>query len=177
MKANGRMFPLLGLLSALVVGALVLPACEEEDDQEPSPTPSPTVEVTTPTPTPTEVITPTPTPTELTCPETPNIIRPEPNQAVPMLTQVEVEAGDSDLYVLVRPIPDDPKQKYWVQARPTSAGNCRWISDPVYVGVATDRPGLPFALCAVVTEESLSRGQSLRELPQGPSHCIDVTRQ
>jgi hypothetical protein len=98
-----------------------------------------------------------------------------------MATEVELEVklpetGDKQPYVLVRPIPDDPKQDYWVQATPTSAGNCRWISDPVYVGQETDPSGLPFRVCAIVTDETLSRGQRLHELPQGPSHCIDVTR-
>lgn len=191
MKANGRTFPVVGVLSALVVGALLVASCDG-GGEEITPTASPTAEVVTATPPPTEIVTATPPPTEVLtatppptevlCPDTPRILRPEENDAVPMATQVEVEVEepgehDKHLYVLVRPIPDDPNQKYWVQARPTSAGNCRWISNPVYVGVETDSPGLPFALCAIVTDEILSRGESLRELPQGLSHCIDVTRQ
>jgi hypothetical protein len=191
MKPNRRASPVLGLLSALAVGALVLAACDDGAEQ-PTATATPTVEVPTPTPTPTQAVTeipptteiPTPTPRtpEVACPETPRIVWPQPNDAVPMTIKVELEvglpeSGDKQPYVLVRPIPDDPNQQYWVQAKPVDQGDCLWISDPVGVGVTTDPSGLPFALCAVVTDQPLWRGQSLAQLPEGPSDCIDVTRQ
>jgi len=196
------MLPVGAILFALVVAALPLAACGGGDHEvvstvsptaqavtvTPAPTETltvtlpPTDEVVTVTPSPTEVATVAPSPTEVLCPDTPSILRPEPGAAVAMITEVELEVEPPELsdqhpHVLVRPIPDDPNQDYWVQAKPTSMGNCRWISKPVYVGERTDPSGLPFRICAVVTDDTLSRGQRLYELPQGPSHCIDVTRQ
>ncbi len=93
-----------------------------------------------------------------------------------MIITVEFESPEL-AYVLVRPIPEDPNQMYWVQAAAESADGNRWESNPVYVGQETDPSGLPFKVCVVITGETLSRGQSLRQLPEGPSHCVDVTRE
>ncbi len=104
------------------------------------------------------------------------ITRPTPNDAVSMVISVEFDSLEF-AYVLVRPIPEDPNQQYWAQAAAESQGGNRWISYPVYVGRETDPSGLPFKICVVISDESLSRGQSLPEKPEGPSHCVDVTRE
>ena len=45
------------------------------------------------------------------------------------------ERGEFNLYVLVRPIPDDPGQSYWVQTIPTIDQEGSWSSSPVYIGI------------------------------------------
>ncbi len=93
-----------------------------------------------------------------------------------MLISVEFESPEF-AHVLVRPIPGDPNQDYWVQELATSTGPNRWVSDPVFIGIESDPSGLPFKVCVVITDSPLSRGQRLRQLPEGLSHCVDVTRQ
>lgn len=188
MKAKRPILPVGAILFPLMVAALTLVACGG-GDHEVVPTASPAAQAETATGAPTETLTATPSSTEVAsaasevlCPDTPSILRPEPGTAVPMITEVELEVEppesvDGHPHVLVRPIPDEPNQDYWVQAEPTLVGNCRWISKPVYIGEGTDPSGLSFRVCAVVTDDTLSRGQRLYELPQGPSHCVDVTRQ
>jgi hypothetical protein len=80
------------------------------------------------------------------------------------------------LTVLVRPIPTDPGQSYWVQAIPMST-ETGWSSQPVSIGLDHDAGrGLTFRICAVAASQEYRRGQQLGALPEGPSHCIDVTR-
>ncbi len=153
---------LIGFLSLLALVALFSANCGGGEDK-PTSTASPAVDHTE-----------TVTPTDLD--DVVEIIRPTPNEAVPMVISVEFDSPEFT-YVLVRPIPEDPNQQYWVQAAAESQGGNRWISYPVYVGQETDRSGLPFKVCVVISDESLSRGQSLPEKPEGPSHCVDVTRE
>ncbi len=154
---------LIGLVALLVLGAAFSGACGGGEDNRSS-TASPAAD-TTVTTTPVE-----PGPTDI------EIVRPTPNEAVPLIITVEFESSEL-AYVLVRPIPEDPNQQYWVQAAAESTGGNRWKANPVYVGQETDPSGLPFKVCVVITDETLSRGQSLSEIPEGPSHCVDVTRQ
>ena len=154
---------ILSVFVAFGLGLLLVTACG--DDEEPGLTPPPTQEP------------------ESTIPSnsTVQIVDPEEGDAVPMQTRVEMlvepfELGEQ-LLVLVRPIPDDPNQDYWVQAKPGPIEEALWASDPVFVGIETDSPGLLFRICAVITAENLERGQHLRTLPSGPSHCMNVIRQ
>jgi hypothetical protein len=103
-------------------------------------------------------------------------VSPTNGQAVPMLITVEFESPES-AYVLVRPIPSDRNQDYFVQAAAGSIDTNRWQSYPVYVGIESDPSGQPYKVCVVITGSALSRGERLRQLPEGPSHCVDVTRQ
>lgn len=123
-------------------------------------TPAPTGDSTTTSPTP---------------PTRPRILAPAGGEAVPMVITVEFESPEP-AYVLVRPKPDDPDQDYWVQAEATSTGPNRWKSHPVNVGQESDPSGLPFKVCVVITDHTLDADQNLRRLPEGPSHCVDVTR-
>lgn len=109
-------------------------------------------------------------------PPTVRILRPAGDQAVPVVISVEFESPKF-AHVLVRPIPEDPNQDYWVQTLAASTGPDLWDSSPVLVGQKSDPGGLPFKICVVITSRMLSPGQRLRELPIGPSHCVDVTRQ
>ncbi|OGO07936.1 MAG: hypothetical protein A2Y61_05485 [Chloroflexi bacterium RBG_13_60_13] len=198
MRGKGRILPVMALLAALMATGLAVAACGG-DGQETSPTASltavvsPTQQVTqtqsppteTVSPTPTESVSPTatvsvsPTPPEDTCSDTPKILRPQPGETVPMETEVEFrvsppESGDQHPQVLVRPML--PNQDYWVQRVPTQEGNCDWLSRPVHVGEGGDR-GLTFRVCAVVTDEVLTLGQRVFNLPQGPSDCVEVIRE
>jgi len=155
-----------------------------------TPTPEPTASFVVPTagataesavPTvampPAETAMPTPAPGSQ---QTVAIVNPVGGQEVAMAISVDVQAtdlGDNHLSVWVRPIPADPAQKYWSQEPPVETVPGSWKSSPVYVGQETDPSGLPFRICAVVTREIYSRGQQANELPQGPSSCVDVTRQ
>lgn len=151
-------------LAAVGVGLLLLGACD--DNGEPEVTPTPAVER------------PTVPPDSMT---TVQITMPEEGNAVPIQTRVEVMVEPNDqglnLQVLVRPIPDDPNQDYWVQAEPGPIDGGLWASDPVFVGIEPDPPGLPFKVCAVITDKNVARGDRLRTLPTGPSDCVNVTRQ
>jgi hypothetical protein len=73
-------------------------------------------------------------------------------------------------------MPGDPGQSYWVQSLPQPRGGGQWVAQDVYVGQPGDRLGLPFRICAVVTDQELIRGQQLSALPSGPSHCVNVSR-
>jgi hypothetical protein len=185
MKSKRRWLWFSTVFVLCVLGVIVFAGCGEEEE-EAAPTTVPTVEVPTEEPSPVpdtptgSPVAESPTPTSPS--PIPAVTRPEANEAVSMETQVEVrvdppDLGDFQLYVLVRPIPTDPNQQYWVQAAPVSIGEGLWESDPVYVGRETDTSGTPFGVCAVLTRETLSRGDSLDGLPDGPSHCIDVTRE
>lgn len=153
-----------------------------------TPVPSPTAEPRRATATPvSDTLTPSATaepPSPTPGAPRPRIIEPREGDAVPSVTRMVVELeppelGDLHLYFLVRPIPTDSGQYNWVQETPVSIGEGRWASDRVCVGLETDPSGLPFALCALVTHETLSVRQGLHdwELPEGPMHCINVTRQ
>ncbi len=106
----------------------------------------------------------------------PSIVSPTGGQAVPMIITVEFDSPEP-AYVLVRPNPADPNQGYWVQAEAVRTGPNRWQAYPVYVGAEADPSGLPFKVCVAITGSALSRGERLRQLPDGPSHCVDLTRQ
>lgn len=167
---------LIGLVALLVLGAVLSGACgggEEEASSTASPAEDPTATAMPVEP----ELTQTPSQQEQPPLEAAlGIVRPTRDEAVPMIITVEFESSEL-AYVLVRPIPEDPNQQYWVQAAAESTGGNRWKSNPVYVGQETDPSGLPFKVCVVIADESLSRGQSLSEIPEGPSHCVDVTRQ
>jgi len=108
------------------------------------------------------------------------IVNPVSGQKVAMAISVVVQApdlGSGHLSVWVRPIPADPGQQYWAQEPPVETTLGTWKSNPVYVGQETDPSGLPFRICAVVTQETYSHGQQANELPEGPNSCVDVTRQ
>lgn len=87
--------------------------------------------------------------------------------------------GGANLYVLILPVPSDSNQLWWVQTLPTqNAGN--WISSPVYIGQTGDAAGLPFEICAITTNEVLSRGQAWpQHVVEGwekEQDCRDITR-
>jgi hypothetical protein len=80
--------------------------------------------------------------------------------------------GGTNLYVIVQP----HGYTYWVQALPSINSDGTWKASPVYVGQPNDS-GLLFDICAVLTSQTLTRGQELPVLPSGPASCITVTRQ
>ncbi len=79
------------------------------------------------------------------------------------------------LVVVVRPDPDSPNQRWWVQSRP-SISKGRWRSSPVYIGHQATPSGLPFLICVVATFEQVKLGDTLNTLPTGTANCVDVQR-
>lgn len=87
------------------------------------------------------------------------------------------------IYVLVRPIPGDPNQSWWVQPYPLIGDDGSWQAF-IGVGSETDAPGTPFDICAMVSDEELEVGRYGPEPPLAPSpppsalvrDCISVTR-
>lgn len=109
-----------------------------------------------------------------------SIIEPKNGEAVDNIVSVKgyvrtLAAGEF-LAALVRPIPQDTNQSWWVQASPQVNADRTWVSSPVYIGQPSDVSGLPLKICAVITTTELNRGQQLRSVPPGPSACVDVTR-
>jgi hypothetical protein len=87
--------------------------------------------------------------------------------------------GGTYLYILILPVPSDSNQLWWVQTLPTRNAD-NWISSPVYIGQTGDAAGLPFEVCAIATNEVLSRGQSWpQHVVEGwekMQDCRDITR-
>lgn len=80
------------------------------------------------------------------------------------------------IYVLVRPIPSDPNQEWFVQPAPSLAQDGSWVAS-VFVGIESDPEGLPFDICAIVTTDLFAQGDRLPQLPDALSRdCISVTR-
>jgi len=79
------------------------------------------------------------------------------------------------LYVVVKPRPEDPNIPWFVQEPTVPNADGTW-QVLAYIGLPEDAPGTPFQICAVVSSELLSPNQQLPSPPQGPSHCISVTR-
>ena len=132
---------------------------------------------------PTATATPSSTALPTATPGTPPplaIVNPVSGQSVDMIISVVVQAPDlagKHLSIWVRPIPEASNQSWWAQEPPVETAPGTWKSDPVYIGKDTDPSGLPFRICAVVTEETYARGQQRRNPPEGPSSCVDVTRE
>ena len=150
----------------------------------PTSTPRPTIRPSTPTPKPTPAPTPTPTP-----PSSPSvtITMPRDGDSVPLGLRVEggstgVGAGrvpDTEppwIYVLVRPIPGDPNQSWWVQSYPLIEESGSWDAF-IFVGLGSDPPGTPFDICAIVSDEPLKVGRFGGVPPTAVVRdCVSVTR-
>ena len=80
------------------------------------------------------------------------------------------------IYVLVRPIPSDPNQNWFVQPLPSIGEQGSWEAS-IFVGIESDPAGLPFDVCAIVSTEALAPLDRFEELPPALSRdCISVTR-
>lgn len=153
----------------------------------PTSTPGPTA-TSLPTVTPQPTIMPTLTSTPIPTPSVPptiTLLAPRPEdcrlggECILTMggTWVGVDTrGPLRLYVLVRPVPDDPNQSYWVQAQPVVDDTGGWSLSPMRVGQPGDQSGLPFKLCVVATTEALNEGQPLGEPPSGLISCLNITR-
>jgi hypothetical protein len=112
-------------------------------------------------------------------PEAVTITSPKTGGAVDGVITVEGKvrklSRNENLILLVRPIPDDPNQSWWVQSAPVIKQDGRWTSSPVYIGIDTDR-GVPFRLHAVITTQKFALADQLPVPPKGQSHTIDVKR-
>lgn len=81
------------------------------------------------------------------------------------------------VYVLVRPVPGDPEQSWWVQPYPLLKADGTW-EGYAWVGVNPDPAGTPFRICAIISYERLSTGRYGKEPPPSiASQCLSVTRQ
>ena len=109
------------------------------------------------------------------------LLSPSEDSAVPNRISVELEARTLErgefLAVLVRPLPNEPFQSYFVQQPPMQVDSDRWVSQLVVVGAPDDVPGTLFDICAIITEFELSPGAKLSDLPLGMSDCVRVTRE
>ena len=80
------------------------------------------------------------------------------------------------IYVLVRPIPSDPNQSWFVQPYPLIEAGGNWEAT-IFVGIESDPEGLPFDICAIVTNDLFAPADRLDQLPRALSRdCIFVTR-
>ncbi len=112
---------------------------------------------------------------------------PRDGDSVPVGVRVEGESSgitpgqvpDTEppwIYVLVRPIPGDPNQSWFVQPFPLIEEGGSWDAF-VFVGLETDPSGTPFDICAIVSDEELVVGRYGGEPPPALSRdCISVTR-
>lgn len=158
------------------------------------PSPSPTSVVATPTPG--IFATATPVPPTLPPPSTPThrpvvpsvtITTPRDGDSVSLGLRVEGDASgvaagrvpDTPppwIYVVLRPIPGDPNQSWWVQPYPLIEASGSWDAF-IFVGIESDQPGTPFDICAIVSSERLSVGRYGGLLPPAITRdCISVTR-
>lgn len=124
---------------------------------------------------------PLPTPTPSPSSSTLEVLSPPGSSAVEQEISVQVktrtlEEGEN-LVVFVRPKPEDPNQYYFAQQEPVSTDGHRWSASPVFVGVSSDPPGLPFLICAVITQSPIAKGERMLVLPPGEADCVSVTRQ
>lgn len=139
-----------------------------------------------PTFTPTRTATFTLTPTTVS--ETLYIITPYPStnfncaQGALCIVRVTVQwipperRAGRNLYIMVRPYPGVIGHFYFVQDYPIHTSQGIWQVNTVYIGAAGDLPGTPFRVCASVTTQTFTNGQSLTDLPSGERHCVDVYR-
>ena len=80
------------------------------------------------------------------------------------------------IYVVIRPIPSDPFQDWWVQPYPLIAADGSWDAF-VFVGLEGDPTGTPFDICAIVSNQRLEEGRYGGLLPPSITRdCISVTR-
>ena len=102
------------LLILGLAALLIFAACNGGGDQEPTPTTAPSDTAMPPTEPPGVTDTGTPLSTAK-----PTIISPEEGDAVPIENRVDMivepdDLGGKELHVLVRPVPLDPNQDFWV---------------------------------------------------------------
>jgi hypothetical protein len=79
------------------------------------------------------------------------------------------------LYVLIKPLPENPEIGWFVQNPVVLNPDGTW-QNACYIGLPEDVPGTPFKICAVISSELLLPNQQLAQPPQGPIHCISVSR-
>lgn len=174
------------LVASLAAFVILVSACGS-DATKSSPTASPTTTGTSSRPS-----TPPTTPPPTTPPPpagglSVTIRTPGDGDSVPVRTTVkglsrEVSGGqvpDSPtpwIYVVIKPIPYDPAQSWWVQPYPLIQTDGSWDSF-VYIGLPSDPPGTPFDICAIISKERLEVGRYGGELPPLLTRdCISVVR-
>lgn len=80
------------------------------------------------------------------------------------------------IYVVIKPIPGDPNQSWWVQPYPLVSADGTWNAF-VFVGEESDVRGTPFDLCAIISNDRLAVDRFGGEPPAALSRdCIRVTR-
>jgi len=80
------------------------------------------------------------------------------------------------IYIVVKPIPSDPHQSWWVQPYPIVNDSGRWETN-IFVGLESDPSGVPFFICAVASDEKIEIGRYGKEIPVALSRdCIAVTK-
>ena len=79
----------------------------------------------------------------------------------------------TNLYILVRSNLG-MYDKYWLQDPPVVS--CDGWRGKAGIGGINDPSGMSYRVCAVMTDETLTKDKSVSDLPPGPSHCIEVKR-
>ena len=81
------------------------------------------------------------------------------------------------VYVVLKPIPGDPNQSWWVQPYPLVGADGSWEAF-VFAGIESDSPGTPFDVCAIVSDDVLDVGRFGGESPPALERdCVRVTRE
>jgi len=96
---------------------------------------------------------------------------------VQWISDTQAATQGLSLSIWVKPYPGDSNYLFYSQTPLTYQGNYLWTSNPVIVGQIGDPPGTPFAIYAIVTNQSYSTGVATSPLPAHSNESvIQVTR-
>jgi len=86
------------------------------------------------------------------------------------------ETSSPWVYIVLKPVPSDPHQSWWVQPHPLVHDDGSWEST-IFVGLESDPSGVPFTICVIVSDERIEAGRYGKEIPVALARdCIGVTR-
>lgn len=132
---------------------------------------------------------PPPPPTSTPGPPTVSVTITTPNDGASVPLGVDVSGQSSGVaagqvpagpppwvYVVLKAIPGDPNQSWWVQPFPSVSADGSW-SAFVFVGIESDPPGTPVEICAIVSSDRLSVGRYGGTRPPAIAvACVSVMR-
>ena len=188
-RSLGSMWKAAGLVLLTALLAVAFVACDaDEGEPEATPTSSQEPPISTSTPNgPTSTVVAPSTRTPLLSDLSVTVSSPRDGDSVTVGISVRGESQgvavgqvpDTPppwIYVLVRPIPGDPNQSWWVQPYPLVSGDGTWDAF-VFVGLETDVRGTPYDLCAIISNDRLAVDRFGGEPPPALARdCIRVTR-